>query len=142
MVTKFMVFVFSFLYNCFDLFRLDVWRERGWSKSESGNSFMAADDAAFYQASTSTTLFLPRCYPFIASAITGRHLCQSKHLPVETEETIINFLSCSKYLRSVRPLLDDEKYQRMEKLSTEFVNGIGRKLQRYLYLKRMWVVFC
>jgi hypothetical protein len=98
---------------------------------------MAAGDAAFYQASTSPTLFLPRCYPIIASAVTGRHLCQSKHYPVEVKEIIINFLSCSKYLRSVRPLLDDDKYQRMEKLSTEFVNGIGRKLQRYLYLKRM-----
>lgn len=26
----------------------------------------------------------------------------------------------------------------MEKLSLEFIKGIGRKLQRYLYLKRMW----
>ncbi|XP_032784458.2 carnitine O-palmitoyltransferase 1, liver isoform isoform X2 [Daphnia magna] len=43
-----------------------------------------------------------------------------------------------KYLRSVRPLLDDAQYARMEKLSLEFINGIGRKLQRYLYLKRMW----
>jgi len=43
-----------------------------------------------------------------------------------------------KYLRSVRPLLDDDDYLRMEKLSLQFVNGIGRKLQRYLYLKRMW----
>jgi len=42
------------------------------------------------------------------------------------------------YLRSVRPLLEDDDYLRMEKLSLQFIKGIGRKLQRYLYLKRMW----
>lgn len=44
----------------------------------------------------------------------------------------------TRYLRSVRPLLDDENYSRMEKLSKEFKNGIGRKLQRYLFLKSWW----
>ncbi|XP_061195798.1 carnitine O-palmitoyltransferase 1, liver isoform-like isoform X1 [Saccostrea echinata] len=43
-----------------------------------------------------------------------------------------------RYLRSVRPLLDDEKYARMEKLATEFKEGIGNKLQRYLLLKSWW----
>lgn len=47
----------------------------------------------------------------------------------------------TKYLRSVRPLLDDDEYKRMEQLSLEFINGIGRKLQRYLYLKRMYVLY-
>lgn len=42
---------------------------------------------------------------------------------------------CFQYLRSVRPLLDDEKYSRMVKLASEFENGISRKLQRYLTLK-------
>ncbi|GAB6018551.1 hypothetical protein CHUAL_000246 [Chamberlinius hualienensis] len=39
------------------------------------------------------------------------------------------------YLRSVRPLLDDEKYNRMAKLADEFKKGIAKKLQRYLVLK-------
>ena len=44
-----------------------------------------------------------------------------------------------RYLRSIRPLIDDDtEYERMERLSLEFIQGIGRKLQRYLYLKRMW----
>ncbi|XP_076050360.1 carnitine O-palmitoyltransferase whd [Oratosquilla oratoria] len=44
----------------------------------------------------------------------------------------------ARYLRSVRPLLDDENYSRMEKLTLEFERGIGRKLQRYLFLKSWW----
>ncbi|XP_014240868.1 carnitine O-palmitoyltransferase 1, liver isoform isoform X1 [Cimex lectularius] len=43
-----------------------------------------------------------------------------------------------RYLRSVRPLLNDEQYIRMEKLAKEFQNGIGKKLQRYLALKSWW----
>ena len=43
-----------------------------------------------------------------------------------------------RYLRSVRPLLDDENYARMEKLANEFEKGIGVKLQRYLILKSWW----
>uniref|UniRef100_A0A0V0G650 carnitine O-palmitoyltransferase n=1 Tax=Triatoma dimidiata TaxID=72491 RepID=A0A0V0G650_TRIDM len=43
-----------------------------------------------------------------------------------------------RYLRSVRPLLNDEKYERMEKLAKEFENGISVKLQRYLILKSWW----
>ncbi|XP_066905403.1 carnitine O-palmitoyltransferase 1, muscle isoform isoform X2 [Halyomorpha halys] len=44
----------------------------------------------------------------------------------------------ARYLRSVRPLLDDKQYTRMEKLAQEFQNGIGVKLQRYLVLKSWW----
>lgn len=44
----------------------------------------------------------------------------------------------SRYLRSVRPLLSDEKYRRMERLVEEFRNGLGRRLQRYLVLKSWW----
>ncbi|CAF2975091.1 unnamed protein product [Rotaria sp. Silwood2] len=43
-----------------------------------------------------------------------------------------------RYLRSVRPLCDDIEYQRMEKLAEEFKQTIGRKLQRYLWLK--WLI--
>lgn len=43
-----------------------------------------------------------------------------------------------RYLRSVRPLLDDENYAKMEKLANEFENTIGKKLQRYLILKSWW----
>lgn len=43
-----------------------------------------------------------------------------------------------RYLRSVRPLLDDENYNRMTELANEFESGIGNKLQRYLMLKSWW----
>lgn len=43
-----------------------------------------------------------------------------------------------RYLRSVRPLLDDENYTRMEKLASEFQQGISVKLQRFLILKSWW----
>ncbi|XP_011299301.1 carnitine O-palmitoyltransferase 1, liver isoform isoform X2 [Fopius arisanus] len=43
-----------------------------------------------------------------------------------------------RYLRSARPLLDDENYKRMEKLAKEFEEGIAVKLQRYLILKSWW----
>ncbi|XP_076276466.1 carnitine O-palmitoyltransferase whd isoform X1 [Lasioglossum baleicum] len=43
-----------------------------------------------------------------------------------------------RYLRSVRPLLDDKNYARMETLANEFQKGIGVKLQRYLILKSWW----
>lgn len=45
---------------------------------------------------------------------------------------------CLQYLRSVRPLVDDENYARLEKLANEFQTGIGTKLQRYLILKSWW----
>ncbi|KAJ8937761.1 hypothetical protein NQ318_006624 [Aromia moschata] len=40
-----------------------------------------------------------------------------------------------RYLRSVKPLLSEDGYKRMEKLANEFENGIGKKLQRYILLK-------
>ncbi|XP_037811824.1 carnitine O-palmitoyltransferase 1, liver isoform isoform X1 [Lucilia sericata] len=43
-----------------------------------------------------------------------------------------------RYLRSARPLLDDENYTRMERLANEFENTIGKKLQWYLVLKSWW----
>lgn len=44
----------------------------------------------------------------------------------------------ARYLRSVKPLLDDETYQRVELEAKEFQNGIAKKLQRYLILKSWW----
>lgn len=44
----------------------------------------------------------------------------------------------SRYLDSVRPLLDDENYERMQRLAREFESTIGSKLQRYLVLKSWW----
>ncbi|KAL1502335.1 hypothetical protein ABEB36_007490 [Hypothenemus hampei] len=44
----------------------------------------------------------------------------------------------TRYLKSVRPLLDDKAYEKMEKLAADFENGIGKKLQRYLILKSWW----
>ncbi|KAG5898086.1 hypothetical protein JTB14_001790 [Gonioctena quinquepunctata] len=43
-----------------------------------------------------------------------------------------------RYLRSVKALLDEVQYKRMEKLAEEFEKGIGKKLQRYLMLKSWW----
>ncbi|GFY42836.1 carnitine O-palmitoyltransferase 1, liver isoform [Trichonephila inaurata madagascariensis] len=43
-----------------------------------------------------------------------------------------------RYLHSVRPLLDDEKYEKMKQMTYEFQNGVGKKLQRYLWLKSWW----
>ncbi|XP_039286947.1 carnitine O-palmitoyltransferase 1, liver isoform isoform X4 [Nilaparvata lugens] len=54
-------------------------------------------------------------------------------LPLPTVEDTM-----SRYLRSVRPLLDDVQYARMERLVQEFQNGIAVKLQRYLKLKSWW----
>jgi len=44
----------------------------------------------------------------------------------------------SRYLRSVRPLLDDENFKRVSKESREFEKGIASRLQRYLTLKSWW----
>ncbi|XP_061706230.1 carnitine O-palmitoyltransferase 1, liver isoform [Cydia pomonella] len=43
-----------------------------------------------------------------------------------------------RYLISVRPLLDDENYRRVEILAKEFEETIAVKLQRYLVLKSWW----
>ncbi|XP_050308921.1 carnitine O-palmitoyltransferase 1, liver isoform isoform X3 [Anthonomus grandis grandis] len=44
----------------------------------------------------------------------------------------------TRYLKSVRPLLDDKSHAKMVLLAEEFKNGIGKKLQRYLLLKSWW----
>lgn len=43
-----------------------------------------------------------------------------------------------RYLLSVRPLLDDEAFERVTREAKEFENGIGKKLQWYLVLKSWW----
>lgn len=43
-----------------------------------------------------------------------------------------------RYLRSVKPLLDDATYDKFKREAEEFENGIGKKLQRYLVLKSWW----
>lgn len=48
---------------------------------------------------------------------------------------VIKFLQ---YLRSVRPLLDDDAYANMEKLAKEFESTVGGRFQMYLMLKSWW----
>ncbi|XP_005379647.1 PREDICTED: carnitine O-palmitoyltransferase 1, muscle isoform isoform X1 [Chinchilla lanigera] len=43
-----------------------------------------------------------------------------------------------RYLESVRPLLDDEEYYRMETLAREFQDETAPRLQKYLILKSWW----
>ncbi|CAG4942207.1 unnamed protein product [Colias eurytheme] len=43
-----------------------------------------------------------------------------------------------RYLLSVRPLLDDDNFKRVERLAKEFEETIAVKLQRYLVLKSWW----
>lgn len=55
------------------------------------------------------------------------------HLPLpKVKDTM------TRYLRSVRPLLDDVNYERVKKQAKEFESGISKKLQRYLILKTWW----
>ncbi|XP_062845574.1 carnitine palmitoyltransferase 1Aa (liver) isoform X1 [Trichomycterus rosablanca] len=44
----------------------------------------------------------------------------------------------TRYLESVRPLLDDEEYKRMEELALDFQKNLAPKLQWYLMLKSLW----
>ncbi|KAI4470725.1 carnitine o-acyltransferase [Holotrichia oblita] len=44
----------------------------------------------------------------------------------------------TRYLASVRPLMNDENYEQLKKLAKDFEQGIGAKLQRYLILKSWW----
>ncbi|NXN25022.1 CPT1B palmitoyltransferase, partial [Nycticryphes semicollaris] len=54
-------------------------------------------------------------------------------LPVPSVEATI-----SRYLESVRPLMDDEKYGKMEALAKEFKEKTAPRLQKYLILKSWW----
>ncbi|XP_070764060.1 carnitine O-palmitoyltransferase 1, liver isoform [Enoplosus armatus] len=46
--------------------------------------------------------------------------------------------TCRRYLESVRPLMDDEQYERMEGLTKDFEKNLGPRLQWYLKLKSWW----
>ncbi|XP_069047891.1 carnitine O-palmitoyltransferase 1, liver isoform-like isoform X2 [Lepisosteus oculatus] len=55
------------------------------------------------------------------------------HLPVpHIKDTV------SRYLESVRPLLEEEQYRRMSCLAGEFERSLGPRLQWYLKLKALW----
>ncbi|OQR77398.1 carnitine O-palmitoyltransferase 1, partial [Tropilaelaps mercedesae] len=43
-----------------------------------------------------------------------------------------------RYLKSVRPLNDEESFKRLEQLAMDFKNGPGRRFQRYLWFKSRW----
>lgn len=43
-----------------------------------------------------------------------------------------------RYLKSVRPIYDDETFEKVEKEAEEFENGISTRLQRYVVLKSWW----
>lgn len=58
---------------------------------------------------------------------------------VRPRRTCSDSESCPQYLLSVRPLLDDESYARVERLARDFEQTIAVKLQRYLVLKS-WCV--
>uniref|UniRef100_A0A3Q1K495 carnitine O-palmitoyltransferase n=1 Tax=Anabas testudineus TaxID=64144 RepID=A0A3Q1K495_ANATE len=55
------------------------------------------------------------------------------NLPVPTIKDTVK-----RYLESVRPLMDDAKFERMTKLATEFESSLGNRLQWYLKLKALW----
>ncbi|XP_042352690.1 carnitine O-palmitoyltransferase 1, liver isoform isoform X2 [Plectropomus leopardus] len=46
--------------------------------------------------------------------------------------------TCRRYLESVRPLMDDEQYERMTALAKDFEKNLGPRLQWYLKLKSWW----
>uniref|UniRef100_A0A8C3JPY7 carnitine O-palmitoyltransferase n=1 Tax=Calidris pygmaea TaxID=425635 RepID=A0A8C3JPY7_9CHAR len=54
-------------------------------------------------------------------------------LPVPAVKDTVN-----RYLESVRPLMDDEKFKRMEGLAKDFAYNLGPRLQWYLKLKSWW----
>ncbi|XP_014648815.1 PREDICTED: carnitine O-palmitoyltransferase 1, muscle isoform isoform X2 [Ceratotherium simum simum] len=54
-------------------------------------------------------------------------------LPVPSVQATIQ-----RYLESVRPLLDNEEYYRMETLAKEFQDKTAPRLQKYLVLKSWW----
>ncbi|XP_068170162.1 carnitine O-palmitoyltransferase 1, liver isoform isoform X2 [Antennarius striatus] len=46
--------------------------------------------------------------------------------------------TCSRYLESVQPLMDEEQYERMKGLTKDFEKNLGPRLQWYLKLKSWW----
>ena len=92
-----------------------------------------------YQEHGKNMGIVPKIWGGLAKLLVGTkpslYSCQSflPTLPLPSlDETL------QRYLRTVRPLYDDEEYQRMEVLAEEFKQTVGRKLQRYLWLK--WLI--
>ncbi|KAM9312899.1 carnitine O-palmitoyltransferase 1, muscle isoform [Gastrophryne carolinensis] len=54
-------------------------------------------------------------------------------LPVPRLEDTIE-----RYLQSVKPLLEEEKFNQMKILAHDFQKDLGRKLQKYLHIKSWW----
>lgn len=48
------------------------------------------------------------------------------------------FFWCFQYLESVRPLTDDQQFERMKGLTQDFEKNLGPRLQWYLKLKSWW----
>ncbi|KAM7414255.1 hypothetical protein PAMA_019193 [Pampus argenteus] len=46
--------------------------------------------------------------------------------------------TCTRYLESVRPLMDDEQYEQMKELTKDFEKNLGPRLQWYVKLKSWW----
>ncbi|CAI5664693.1 unnamed protein product [Oreochromis niloticus] len=46
--------------------------------------------------------------------------------------------TCERYLESVRPLMDDQQFERMKGLTQDFEKNLGPRLQWYLKLKSWW----
>ncbi|XP_052808482.1 carnitine O-palmitoyltransferase 1, liver isoform-like isoform X2 [Mya arenaria] len=44
----------------------------------------------------------------------------------------------NRYLLSIKPIMDDEKFNHLSKLAVDFEKGLGKKLQRYLLVKSWW----
>ena len=42
------------------------------------------------------------------------------------------------YLLTVRPFVNDEEYTRLRNLAEEFQGKLGKRLQRYLWVKSWW----
>ena len=62
----------------------------------------------------------------------------SNQFRIEEAPSYVCLLSIFQYLLSIKPILEDEKYQRLSTLAEEFRTGLGKKLQRYLLLKSWW----
>ncbi|CAF0926282.1 unnamed protein product [Adineta steineri] len=92
-----------------------------------------------YQEHGKQVSLMPKIWAGLVRLCVGRnpslYSCQNllPTLPVPNLDDTLQ-----RYLRSVRPLYDDEEYSRMEKLAEEFKHTIGRRLQRYLWLK--WLI--
>uniref|UniRef100_A0A8B9HJZ5 Carnitine palmitoyltransferase 1Aa (liver) n=1 Tax=Astyanax mexicanus TaxID=7994 RepID=A0A8B9HJZ5_ASTMX len=65
-------------------------------------------------------------------------LVSTDQKPESSVAPVIWSFSSIEYLESVRPLLDDEEYKRMQELALDFQKNLGPKLQWYLTLKSLW----